>query len=127
MSQRFDMRVVSKFKKGTPKVLKRIASSRDAGNKEFPVDQQFWGRFPVNGFEEHVFITPPENVDVRWCWIAVKSKADVDAKCRVEENQWEIAFPYSDDPNAESPVTVNVTIIPPEDEEMEPGGNPPPS
>ena len=119
MRQRFDMRVVSKFKKGNPKVCKRVASSGRTGKNEFSVDQQFWGRFPVNGFEEHVFISPPENVDVQWCWIAVKSKIDVDAKCHIEKNEWEIAFPYSDDPNAESPATVNVTITPPEDEDME--------
>jgi hypothetical protein len=140
MSQRADVQIDSKFKNGAlPKVGKEIKSSgenmtgsswRSIFNKLSPkksvtrfseVNFQNGDRVPLNSPEETLVIAPPEGENFQGCSIRVKTKADVMVFCSVENGNWKIKFPFSDDPGAESPVTVNVSIAPPEEEEMEPG------
>jgi hypothetical protein len=139
MSQRFDVTIYSEFKNGVPEVGKEIGLPgknrrggflglfskktlpKPADTRFFPVDFRSGDRVPMNSPEEILVITPPKGVNFQGCSIRVQTKTDVMVFCSVKKGNWKMKFPFSDDPGAESPVTVNVSIAPPEEEEMEPG------
>jgi hypothetical protein len=115
MSQRFDVRIVNKFKKGTLKVFMGVPFSEKTGGRLYPVKWKSGERVVVvNDPKDWVVIKAPEGVDIRQHSIHVGSRIDVDAKCRIKEREWTIKFPYCDDPDAESPADVNITLAPDE-------------
>lgn len=114
MSQRFDVRIVNKFKKETLKVYMGVPSSEKTGRRLYPVEWKSGERVVVIDPKDWVVIKAPEGVDIRQCFFHVGSRVDVDAKLRMKEREWKIVFPYCDDPDAESPVDVNITLAPDE-------------
>lgn len=104
MSKRYEILFKSKFKNGAVKVSK-------SGK---PCRCQSGDRIIVNDPKEYLVITPPEGEDFQFCSIHVQTKEDLIVECSVKEGNWKIRFPHSDATGADSPVTVNVTVAPPE-------------
>jgi hypothetical protein len=104
MSKRFEMLIDSKFKNGLAKVTKNGR----------PVEYQNGDRIIWNDLKGTLVITPPEGEDIQFCSIKVQTKIKAKVECAVDEGNWKIRFPHSNDPGADSPVTVNVTVAPPE-------------
>lgn len=123
---RYDVVIDSKFKKSLPKVTKQVIhfnksvqpTSRIVKETIY-LEWQNGKRIPLIGPEETLFIQPPEGVDYRDCCIRVKSRADVLVLCCDAHSRWEFRIPSSDDPGADAPATVNLTLAPDEPEEDE--------
>jgi hypothetical protein len=115
---RFDVIIDSKFEKSEPRVTRQVKQpgtvNRDSIRKIIPVKWQKGERIPLVGPEEILVIEPPREMDFQGCCIRVKSKADVLVVCSDTHSHWEIRIPTSDDPGADAPATVNLTLDPDE-------------
>ena len=117
-----DMRVVNKCE-GTPKVFRRIPAFSKTGYLDLPVLQEHWRRIVAGGSGESYIIIPPDDVDISLCWIRVNSKVLVTVTCHIVDNQkafWLIEFPCSNSPHQISPATINITISPKDDDDLDP-------
>lgn len=116
-----DMRIISKFENGTPKVFRRIKEPGKSGYKDLAVHPDKWRRVIINRLYESYIIFPPEGIAISQCGIYVRSKVQFFVVCYVEDNEngyWLIEFPTSKSLFSLSPATVNITLQPNDNENL---------
>ena len=116
-----DIRVVSRLKKGTPKVFRRIPAPGKIGYKDSQVYPINWRRIVANREESYV-IFPPDGTDIILCWICIKSTVKVTVTCHIVDNGnsfWLIEFPHTNALHQVSPATINLDIAANDDQDLD--------
>ena len=116
---KYEIQFVNKIKNVKPELYLGIPGSGARGNLLLGVEWE--GRKIVApNFKNWLIIKIPQGIDIRECSLHVRSRVDLDTKCRIKEREWKIEFPYSTSTYAETPADVNITLAPDEPNDPDP-------
>jgi hypothetical protein len=131
MSQRNEMRLISKFKKGNTRMEKLnngswkkvVADSGSIWNAKgkYPSYWNVWRRIIFNSPVECVKLFPPS--DIGKCSVSLDAPLDIKVMVTwcYEDCYFLVEFRSKNSDHSESPATINLNIEPNDDDDLDPG------